>query len=115
MALVELTEGSGMLHLEEALDGRVIEECLSVYNIDGSMRKSSKSKLLGLFKLDPVGERPRYHISLVDMGLIWRLATPTPIDCEARKQDGTDYSWKDYLDKICAITISSYLGLHMEV
>ncbi len=85
MALVELVEESGMLQLEEALDGRMTEECLSVYNIDGSMRKTAKSTLLDLFNLDPVAERPRHQISLVDMGLMWRLATPTPIDHEERK------------------------------
>ncbi|MCP3890082.1 MAG: hypothetical protein GY702_14610 [Desulfobulbaceae bacterium] len=70
VALVALVEESGMLQLEEALDGRVTEECLSVYNVDESMRKTAKSKLLDLFNLDPVAEQPRHHISLVDMGLI---------------------------------------------
>ena len=63
------------------------EECLSMYNVDGSMRKISKSKLLHRFNLDPVPEKPHYHISLVDMGLIWQLATPTPEDLEVRKMD----------------------------
>ncbi|KAJ4921109.1 hypothetical protein JOQ06_022699 [Pogonophryne albipinna] len=84
-ALVDLTEGSGLIQLESALEGRVTEECLSLYNVDGSMRKTVKSKLLKLFNLDPVIEDPRDHCSLVDMGLIWRLATPTPEDREARK------------------------------
>ena len=113
VALVELVEGSGMLQLEEALDGRVTEECLSVYNVDGSMRKTAKSKLLDLFNLDPVAERPRHHISLVDMGLIWRLATPTPIDREERKRDGVDYSWNDYLDKICTTILSRHADANL--
>ncbi len=56
VAPIELVEGSGILQLEEALDGRVTEECLSVYNVDGSMSKTAKSKLLDLFNLDPVAE-----------------------------------------------------------
>ncbi|KAJ4927219.1 hypothetical protein JOQ06_014954, partial [Pogonophryne albipinna] len=84
-ALVDLAEGSGLIQLESALEGRVTEECLSLYNVDGSV----KSKLLELFNLDPVIEDPQDHCSLVDMGLIWRLATPTPEDREARKRDGS--------------------------
>ena len=79
------------------------EECLSLYNVDGSMRKTVKSKLLEIFNLDPVTDAPQDYISIVDMGLIWRLATPTPEDREARKQDGSEYRWSDYLHKICAI------------
>ncbi|KAK1898274.1 Regulator of telomere elongation helicase 1 [Dissostichus eleginoides] len=75
-ALVDLAEGSGLIQLESALEGRVTEECLSLYNVDGSMRKIVKSKLLELFNLDPVIDDPRDHCSLVDMGLIWQLAAP---------------------------------------
>ena len=106
-ALVDLAEGSGLIQLESALEGRVTEECLSL-NVDGSMRKTVKSKLLELFNLDPVIDDPRDHCSLVDMGLIWRLATPTPEDREARKHDGSEYLWSDYLEKICAIIFSRH-------
>lgn len=79
-ALVDLAEGSGMIQLDLALERRVTEECLSLFNVDGSMHKTVKSKLLELFSLEPVPEVPQNHVSLVDMGLIWRLATPTPED-----------------------------------
>ena len=72
------------------------------------MRKTSKRKLLKLFNLYPVPEKPQQHISLVDMGLIWRLATPTPEDRETKKRDGLDYRWSAYLDKICTIIISRH-------
>ena len=80
-----------MMQLESALEWRITEECLSMYNVDGSMRKTSKSKLLQKFDLHPVAEKPRDHISLVDMGLIWRLATPSSEDREAIKRDGLQY------------------------
>ena len=102
-ALVDLAEGSGMIQLDLALERRVTEECLSLFNVDGSMHKTVKSKLLELFSLEPVPEVPQNHVSLVDMGLIWRLATPTPEDWDARKRDGSDYCWTDYLHKICTI------------
>jgi len=106
--LIDLTVGSGMVKLESVLEWRVTDECLSVYNVDGSMRKTCKSKLLYKFKLHPVPEKPQDHISLVDMGLIWRLATPTSDDREAVKRDGLQYRWNDYLDKICNIVISRH-------
>ena len=68
VALVDLAEGAGMIKLESALEGRVTEECLSMFNIDGSMRKTCKSKLLQLFSMEPVTEIPQGYISLVDMG-----------------------------------------------
>lgn len=71
-----------------------------------------KSKLLELFTLEPVPEEPLNHVSLVDMCLIWRLATPTPEDREARKPDGTEYRWIDYLHKICAIIFSRHANAY---
>ena len=52
-ALIDLAEGSGMVQLESVLENRVTEECLSLYNVDGSMRKTAKSKLLEMFNLEP--------------------------------------------------------------
>ena len=40
-ALVYLAERTGELALESALEGRVTEECISMYNINGSMQKAS--------------------------------------------------------------------------
>ena len=45
-ALVDLAEKTGVLTLERALEGRVTEECLSMYTVDGTMRKTVKSKML---------------------------------------------------------------------
>ena len=55
-ALVDVAEGSGLIQLESALEGRVTEECLSLFNVDGSMRKTVK---------------PHNHVSLVDMEAGW--------------------------------------------
>ena len=73
-ALLDLAEGSGGIQLDEALEGRVTEECLYMYNVDGSMRKTSNSLLLQLFHVNPVLGKPHEFISIVDMGLIWRLS-----------------------------------------
>ena len=42
------------------------------------MQKTVKSKLLGLFNLNPIGENHNEYIRLVDMGFIWHLAKPSP-------------------------------------
>ena len=54
-------------------------------DVDGLMCKTAKSKILDLFCLKAVDENPTDYVSVVDMGLIWRLATPTYFDDEARK------------------------------
>ena len=112
-ALVDLAERTGVLTLESALEGRVTEECLSMYNIDGSMWKIMKSKLLEQFNIDPVIEELEYHTSRIDMGVIWHLATPTHDDCEARKWDGSDFRLQVYrcinhLKNICGFILSRF-------
>ena len=82
--------------------------CLSLFNVNGSMHKSCKSKILQKFMLEPVLENPHNYISLIDMGLIWHLATPTHDDRESKKRDGSQYRWNDYLDKICNIVMSRH-------
>ena len=106
--LKDVADGSGLIKLESVLEWRVTDECLSVFNVDGSMHKTCKSKLLQEFTLDPVSKKPHNHISLVDMGLIWRLATPSSEDREAKKRDGSQYRWSNYLDKICNMVISCH-------
>ena len=103
-------EKSGIIQIEDVLESRETKECLSVLNVDGSMRKTAKSKLLESVNRDPIAdsELPRHHVSIVDMGLIWRLATPTHEDRETRKRDGEGYAWGDYLDKICTSVCSRH-------
>ena len=113
VALIDFAEGVGMIKLGSALQGRVTEECLSMFNVDGSLRKTCKSKLLQLFSMELVTEIPQGYISLVDMGLIWRLATPTPEDREAKRRDGSEYRGVDYLGKIFVIITSRHADSHI--
>ena len=66
-----------------------------------------------MFSLQEVDSIPTDSVSVVDMGLIWRLATPTPLDYEARKRDGKDYRWSDYLEKICSLIFSRHTNAHL--
>ena len=102
-ALLELADGTGEVNLERVLKYRITQESLSIFNVDGTMHKASKCPLLGFFKLDVLESGPEEYISIVDMGLIWRKASPTSEDWETKKRDGSDYKWKEYLDKVCNI------------
>ena len=107
-SVIQLAEGSGALTLENIFKYRVTEECLPIFNVDGSIRHTTKSKLLEHLNLQPVLIEPSRYGSIVDMGLIWRLATPTSDDRETKRRDGTVYKWKDYLDKICSLVHSRH-------
>ena len=98
------------LPLESALEGRVTEECLSLYTVDGSLCKTMKSNLLDQFNLDPAAQEPDYYVSIVDMGMIWWPATPTSKDREAKKRACSEYCWSDNLEKICKIIFSHHVN-----
>ncbi|KAG7171952.1 hypothetical protein Hamer_G000901 [Homarus americanus] len=61
------------------------------------MWKLQKRKLQEKLTMTPIQE-PDTYTSIVDMGLIWRLAAPTTEDRE--KGDSTKYTWGDYRKKV---------------
>ena len=77
------------------------------------MRKTCIIKLLQLFSMEPVTEIPQDYISLVVMGLIRWLATPTLEDREASRRNGLEYRQVDYLDKIFVFIISRHADDHI--
>lgn len=98
-AVIERLEGSGALQLEDAFETRITEECLSQYIVDGPMCKTVKSKFIESFNLEDVNEKPESYVGVVDLGLIWRLASPTSEEHESKRRHGTAYCWNDYLQK----------------
>ena len=50
-------------------------------------------------------------IAIVDMGLLWRLSSPSSADRE--KSDGIVYTWKDYGDKVYEIILTRYPSASM--
>ena len=58
-----------------------IEECLSTFNINGTLRKGQKSKLIQKFDFTDLKPLESY-IALVDMGCIWRSSTTLTEDRE---------------------------------
>ena len=85
------------IDLEHIMEHRVTEECLPIFNINGTIRKGQKSKLLEKLNFVELSTSEQY-IALVDMGFIWRLATPSTEDRE--KRDGSSFTWGDYAQKI---------------
>lgn len=104
-AVLGLVENSGALKLEEVLQHRVTDECLPIFNVNGTMRKVQKSKLQEKLTMTIVPE-PELSTSIVDMGLIWHLAAPTTEDRE--KGDGSKYTWGDYGEKVFNLILARH-------
>jgi hypothetical protein len=82
-------------------------QCLSLqYNVYNT--QDCEEQVVRSIQLRASTAKPQDYVSLVDMGLIWRLATPTHEDREARKRNGSEYYWSDYLHKICSIILSRH-------
>ena len=85
--------------LTEILQHRVTDECLSLFNTNGTMVKTQKSKLLQSFSFSPISPNEmRNYTAIIDMGFFWRYCIPTAEDRE--KGDETKYTWYDYALKI---------------
>ena len=89
-SLIDIVHDSDLIKLETVLRWRVTEECLSLFNANGSMNRTCKSKFLHKFLLS-VSEKPHDYISLIDMGLNWHLATPSHEDRESKKRYDLQY------------------------
>ena len=76
------------LNLVQIMEYCVTEECLSLFSTNGTMVEVQKSKLVEKLNLIPFQTVDSY-IALIDMGFIWRLATPSPEDRE--KDDETHF------------------------
>ena len=86
---------------------RVTGECLSIFNANGTMRKIQKSKLQEKLTMTAI-PYPDFYISIIDMGLIWRLTAPTPEDRE--NADGTKFTWGDYAEKLVNFVINRHMN-----
>ena len=104
-AVIDLVEVSELVNLPELLEHRVIEECVSLFNSNATYRKTQKSKLIQKLSLQPVDIQQPYT-ALIDMGMIWRMATPSAEDRQT--EDGTPYKWSDYVHKISSIIFARH-------
>ena len=58
--------------------------------------------------MSPVVTPPREYVALVDMGYIWRLATPSPADRELTRRCGSAYTWGHFGKKVVSIISSRH-------
>ncbi len=68
-SVIGQVETSGALKLEDILQHRITSECLSIFNVNGTMRKTQKSKLLQKLTINVIPE-PAVYSSIIGMGLI---------------------------------------------
>ena len=104
-AVINLVDDSQLVDLNELLEHRVVEECVALFNSNGTYRKTQKSKLIQKFSLQPVDLQEPY-IALIDMGMILRMATPTAEDRQT--QDVTPYKWSNYVQKASSIIFAHH-------
>ena len=95
-----ITKFSGKnITLFDILQHRVTTECLSLFNPNGAMIKTQKSKLLESFTFNQLdASKMNHYAALVDMGFMWRLCFPSAEDRE--KNDESHFTWRDYASKI---------------
>lgn len=93
--------------LVDIMKNRITEECLSLFNPNGTMVKTQKSKLLQSLTFVPLDIAVDYT-AVVDMGYFLRLCMPSVEDKE--KGDETKYSWSDYANKIFTTIMNRHLN-----
>jgi len=71
-----------------------------LFNSNGTHRKTQKSKLTQKLSLQYVDLQEPY-VALVDMSMIWSIATPTAEDLQT--QDGNSHKWSDYVHRVSSI------------
>ena len=103
ISLVEMCDVK--LNLVQIMAYRITEECLSLFSTNGTMVKVQKSKLAEKLNLIPFQTLDSY-IALIEMGFIWRLATPSPEDRE--KDDETHFTWLDYANKLFSLVMARH-------
>ena len=68
-AVIDLVEVSQLVNLPELLEHRIVEECVALFNSNGTYRKTQKSKLIQKLSLQSVDLQEPYT-ALIDMGMI---------------------------------------------
>ena len=103
-SVIDLVERSEIVDLNDLLEHRVVEECTSIFNSNGTYRKIVKSQLTQCFKFVSTDIQGPYT-ALVDMGMVWRMAVPTTED---RSDDNSKLKWFNYGENVCSIIFSRH-------
>ena len=92
--VINSVEKNDVIALALVLVKIISEECLTMFNANGSIRKTAKSKLFQPFSRQPLFEVTSAYFNLVDMGLILRRASPTSDDHDAKTCSWPEYLWR---------------------
>ena len=83
-------------------------ECLSMFNTNGTMIKTQKSKLLQSLTFKQLdGSQMHSYAAIVDMGFMWWMCFPSAEDRE--KNDESHFTWRDYASKIFSSIMSRHI------
>ena len=82
---------------------------MTLFNSIRTYRKTQKSKLIQKLSLQTIAIKQPY-VALIDMGMIWRMATPSAEDRQT--QDGSPYKWLGYVQKVSFIILARHCGAH---
>ena len=104
-SVINLVDRTDSVDLETLMNSRVTDECLSLFNPDGTIRKNAKSQLISNMKLETF-EPTAPYIAILDMGHIWRLSIPNPGE---KSPDSDDkFTWKDFGDRLSDIAVKRH-------
>ena len=102
--IISLAE-TATVDLEELMRYHLTEICLPLFNINGQMRKAVKSNFINSFEIHKTTLEGVSYISIVEMGFIWRLATPSIANRESAE---CDFTWGNYATKIFNIFLQHH-------
>ena len=94
-SVVNLVDVSGLISPADLVKYRITEECLTLFNVNASSRWTQK------LVQQPIAVP--FYTALVDMRMIWHLASPTIDDRE--KPNGSSYMWIDYTKKVISMLL----------
>jgi len=78
-AVINLVEVSKLVDFAELLQHCVVEECMALFNSNGTYKKTQNSKLVQKFYIQCVQLQEPYT-ALIDMGMLWKMATQSSED-----------------------------------
>ena len=94
VSLLNIAESA--INLEEVMKHPVTPVSLPLFNLNGTLRKTVKAKLVDCFKLEQIETGYSRVIAVIDMGLLWRVCIPR----NRETADGEPYTWNDYASKL---------------
>ena len=104
-SVINLVDRSEAVELDTLLDNRVTEECITLFNPDGTFRKNSKCQLITNLNMEAI-EIEGPYTAIVDMGMVWRLALPKKNEKSPNSDD--NFKFKDYGEKVADLVITRH-------